>query len=198
MAFTTTPYCTLAQVKNALNLQGTASDGWIQTDLLPIANDLIDQYCGRTWQTDGSVGSPATRLYDGTGFETMLIDECQTLVQVLDPNLLDVTTDCVLGPPSRVNIGQPGYKLARKTGFFEQGRSNYTVKGVFGDATVPYSISRAAARICVHLYKMRDTNYASYLIEAGGVRQGYKMSLPDDVIEILENYRRHITFSRTF
>jgi hypothetical protein len=198
VAFTTTPYCTLAQVKNALNLQGSSQDSWIQTDILPIANAFIDEYCGRTWQTDGSVGSPATRLYDGSGYDTMLIDECQTLVSVTDSFAGDITSDCVLGPNSRINLGQPGYKLARKSGFFAQGRQNYTVRGVFGNATVPYEISRAAVRISVHLKKMQDTNYANYLIEAGGVRQGYKMSLPDDVIQILEMHRRRAFFSRTY
>lgn len=216
MAFTTTPYCTLAQVKNALNLQATTWDTWIQSDLMPQAQATIDEYCGRTWQTDGTALTPASRLYDGNDRTVLMIDECVSFSQVLETSYLlvlgitgtymvgntttvDITADCSLGPTKYVGQGLPGYRLARLSGlpFVGSGYHNYQVKGIFGNPNVPLDITRACIRLAVHYKKMQDTNYADGIVEQGGVRQKYSKQLPPDVVEILERHRRHNFVSRT-
>jgi hypothetical protein len=196
MAFTNNPYCTLAQVKSALDIQSTDAnrDNWISNDLIPAAQAFIDQYCNRTWQTDGTVGSPATRKYDGNGLDYLMIDECVSISQVLyvvGSSQQDITTDVVLLPNSQVNNGKPGWKIGRLLGNgFEEGTQNYIVKGVFGNPTIPADISQACTRLVAHKVKLRDANYADSMSEQGGVRQHFSKKTPDDVIEVLNNYRR--------
>lgn len=215
MAFTTNPYCDLQQVKDGLDLQSAKDDNWIQRDLIPTANIVIDRYCGRTWQTDGTTQSPATRKYSGTGKASMMIDECVSITSVLEVSTItllapsgqyqvagsssiDITADVLLGPERAINNGLPGYRLARISGIpFYAGRYNYTITGVFGSPVVPLDITRAAVRLCIHWAKQRDTNYAALLTEAGGVRIRYNQDIPDDVVRILESYRRRGYFSRT-
>lgn len=215
MAYTNNPYCTLAQVHSALDLTSTAWDNWIANDLIPEAQAFIDEYCGRTWQTDGTVATPTTRLYDGNDRDTLLVDEIVSITSVSETSYLvvlgasgqfnlastttvNITADVVLGPTRLVNLGQSGYTLRRITGLpFTQGMRNYAVVGVFGNANLPPAISRAAVRLCVHWYKMRDTNYADLLTEQGGVRQHYSKQLPADIVEVLDRYRRRPMLSRT-
>lgn len=203
MAFTNNPYCTLAQVKAALDIQSTDAnrDNWISNDLIPAAQALIDQYCNRTWQTDGTVDVPATRKYDGTDHAYMLVDECVSVSQVLQvvgSSQTDITTDVVLLPNSQVNNGNPGWKLGRiLADGFESGTQNYIVKGVFGNPNIPAPITRACVRLVGQWVKLRDANYADSMSEQGGMRQHFSKKLPDDVVAILDQYRRTMMFGRS-
>lgn len=215
MSFTVTPYCTLQQVKNALGLQGTTDDAWIQEELIPDAQAEIDTYIGKTFQTDGSVASPATRTYSGLNGPRLVIDDCQSVSQVLEVtnvtqtnaagqwilsgnSTTDITADCVLGPFNATAKGGTYHYLVRLSGIeFNDGVANYTVKGVFGNPTIPADISRACARLCVHWFKMRDTSYADVVSEQGGIHQHYKKDMPADVVEILERHRRRFFMARS-
>ena len=70
MAWTTNPYCVLADVKTAMNVTSTTDDAWI-TDLITEAQADIDRYLCFMFQEDG----PGTyRLYDGQDAEQLWID----------------------------------------------------------------------------------------------------------------------------
>jgi hypothetical protein len=198
-------------VKNALNLTQTSDDAWIQAELIPEAQALIDEYIGHTYQTDGTTASPATRTYDGMNKERLIIDECQSFTQVLEVQQVtylganqvwvqvgsittDITADCILGPYNR----PVGHFLVRRSGIdFDWGTQNYTVKGVFGNPTIPWDITRACVRLCVHWFKMRDTSYADTISETGGIHQHYHKDMPPDVVEILERHRRRHFLARS-
>ncbi len=56
MAFTTTPYTTLADVKNAIRgLSSSADDGFL-TILIQRVQAVIDTFCGYPFQQDGTTG----------------------------------------------------------------------------------------------------------------------------------------------
>lgn len=202
MAFTTTPYATLSQLKTALDAQTATDDAWLQ-ELISEAQSAIDKEIGYSFQTDGTPSAPAIRLYDGRSLQTLLIDPCLSISQVQETtyNLFlgalgyfqgntqttDITVDCVLAP----NNVTPGYQLRRLSGLsFQQGIQNYKVSGVFGYPAIPPDITRACIRLVVHYAKMRDTNYADTVAETGAIRQHYTKPMPLDVVEIITRYKK--------
>lgn len=205
MAFTTNPYCTLADAHNLLGTVSTQDDTWL-TALIPQAQGMIDRYIGYSFQTDGTPQTPAVRLYDGNSNNQLYIDDCLSISQVLEStynlyvgsngqwNLqnvqsLDITVDCILLP----NNTSPQYMLARLSGLpFYRARQNYKVSGVFGEPTIPPEITYCCARLVAHLRKKRESQYSTTIASTGGVRQHYKMEMPGDVIEILDTYRRRL------
>jgi hypothetical protein len=210
VAWTTNSYTTLADVKTALDLQNTTSDAWLQ-DLITEAHADIDRYIGYPFQTDGTSGSPAQRYYDGNGHERLLIDDCQSITQVLEttynvllgsggswtysnPQTIDITADVVMAPYNET----PGYLLSRLSGLpFQFGKKNYQVSGIFGYTDIPAPITRACKLLVIHYFKRRDAAYG----ERTATRQmGAKTYQPDDMPEevmcLLERYRERLFLSR--
>ena len=202
MAFTTTPYATLTQVKLALDAQTGTDDTWLQ-ELIEEAQSDIDKFVGYGFQMDGTALTPATRLYDGNDGQTLLIDPCLSFATVTETtyNLFlgvmgvfqgnaqtyDITADCIMTPNNRV----PGYLLRRLSGnAFRAGIQNYVIAGVFGYNAVPADISRATVRLVTHYVKIRDTNYSDQIAEVGGIKQHYLKQIPADVCEILTRYKK--------
>lgn len=218
MTWTTTPYCTLNDVKMSLDPNMGSSDDAFLSSLILQAQADIDREVGYAFQQDGTTQSPATRLYDGEGQPVLFIDDIISLTQVLQvytPISLgsngiwsagttittDITADIILKP----NNTLPAYLMQRKSGLpFEEGTQNYQVSGVFGQpilpgqtySGVPNDIMRACIRLCVHYYKMRDTNYADMTQEQGGVRERYVKNMPVDVVEIIQRYKRTLFIGR--
>lgn len=218
MVWTTTPYCTLADVKLALDPNMSAVDDTFISTLIAQAQADIDREVGYSFQQDGTTGTPASRYYDGEGQQNLFIDDLISMSQVLEiyqPATVssngvwqvgttittDITADVILKPNNTV----PAYLLQRRSGLpFEEGTQNYQVLGVFGQPIlpgqvypgVPNDIMRAAIRLCVHYYKMRDTNYADMTQEQGGVRERYNKTMPPDVVEILNRYKRRFFIGR--
>lgn len=212
--FTSSPYADMQQVYSALDLGSTSqtSDGaWIQELLIEAQSD-IDRELGFSFQLDGTVGSPSTRLYDGNYDQTLYLyqDRLQSFSQVTEtyfqtylassgvftagaPTTLDITADCIAQP----NFGTDGYwKLRRKSLLpFSLGLQNITVVGVFGRKQIPPAISRATARLAAHYYKMRDSNYADQIMEQGMVRMKYNKAIPDDVMQIIDQYKPRMFYT---
>jgi hypothetical protein len=208
MPFTTNPYCTLAQVKSALDLQTTQYDTWISTDLLTEVQSAIDEEVGYPFQTDGTVGSPASRIYSGNGGPQMLIDDCVQITQVIQTTYnvtfgtiatvtsqtADITADVVLGPANR----SPGYFVRRLSGLdFQEGTNNYTISGVWGEPSIPADITRAAIRLTVHYFLQRQASYADRLSEQGNVRVQFSNDIPKDILRILRRYKRTLVLTRS-
>jgi hypothetical protein len=182
-------YCTLSDVKLALDLRGnnTSNDTWIQS-LIPQARSEVDQYVGYNFQS-----TSGTRLFSGDGDGLLLTGPIVSFSQVrlsvtgtyFTTAPADITTDCYLWP----DTASPSYGIGRDTDDFEEGRRNVEVTGVFGFQTVPLSISRATTRLVAHWFKMRDTNYADTMSEQGSIRQKYQKDMPPDVVQILDLWR---------
>src|SRR5579862_1203063 len=127
---TTNPYCELSDVKMMLGLKSTTDDAWI-TSLIPQAQAVIDGELGYSFQTDGTVAQPTTRIYSGTDLATLFTGWIQMIVQVQQvayditvsydgyynvqgQTTQDITTDCYVGPDNRF----PGWQLERVSGLF--------------------------------------------------------------------------------
>jgi hypothetical protein len=205
MTWTTTPYATLADVHAMLDLTETSDDPFIQ-NLIDQAQSFIDRRIGYSFQQDGTVPSPATRIYSGNNAESLMIDDCIQFTQILEISTntflgangvwvvgntltIDITADVYLGPANM----SPGFILRRISGNpFYLGKQNYVVKGVFGQPAIPAEISRVCARIAAHWFKMRDTNYTDTISEQGFVRMRFEKELPKDVVEFIDSYRKRL------
>lgn len=212
MAFTTNPYCVVSDVQTMLNLSVlTTPDTTAITYLIPQAQAEVDRYVGYSFQTDGTVSVPATRLYDGRDSAYLVIDRCAQIIQVLEsPWLvtigsfgytqvaqstpLDITTDCFL---RMTDVGF-GRIMARYSGIpFNGGVQNYTVKGVFGAPSIPTTITRACALLAAHYFRVRDVGYSMTAAQAGSAKSSvhYALSMPSDVQDILNLYRGKLLFA---
>ena len=186
MAYTTDPYCTLADVKLVLGAQSTANDVLIES-LIPVAQAWIVAELGYSFQTDAG----STRTFSGHGRETLLVGWVQSITQVLE-GTRDITSDVVLGPENEPHF----FQLERLTGCFEQGKRNYTVTGTWGYGPAPADINRVCSRLVAFYVKMKDTNYSDVLIEQGAARQRYLKNIPQDILDDLKHYPRTRFYSR--
>ena len=214
MAWTNNAYCTLADVKLAIDPQMSTTDDTFLNNLIIQAQADVDREVGYPFQTDGTVGTPTTRTFDGTGMDRLKIDDMlslSTATEVFHNTSLgatgiwvsgttytqDITADIVLKP----NNYFPKYYLMRFSGLgFEEGLQNFSFSGVWGYPTdssqiypgIPSDITRATTRLVIHYYKMRDTNYADLTQEQGGIRERYTKTMPLDVVEVLNRYKRSV------
>jgi hypothetical protein len=155
LTWSITPYCTRSDVKVALDPNLSAvDDAWID-ELIAQAQTYMDQEIGYPFQQDGTVGSPATRVYSGDGNDYLPIEDLVALSSTVSgavietvPNtylstggiwisqlstVVDITADVVPQPNNFVALGVPSRKLIRQSGFhFMQGVANYKVLGIFG------------------------------------------------------------------
>lgn len=219
MTWTTTAYTTLADVKLMLDPNITTVDDTFLTYLIGVSQEAIDSELGYMFQQDGTVGTPASRTYDGTGDYFLWIDDMVSMAATNGvtetyyntylaggttwvagaAQTTDITADIILKPANAIAHELPYHKLQRNSGLnFAAGVNNYVVSGIFGqpilpDQTypgVPNDISRACARLVVFYYKMRDTSYADIVQSQGGVRQHFSKTWPLDVKQTIDNYQR--------
>lgn len=186
----TTPYCQLSDVRMLLGNKSSVDDAWL-TSMISQAQAAIDRELGYSFQTVA-----ATRKFSGKDREDLFVGKIVSFSSVTETfsgsTIDDITADCYIGPDNE----SPGWVLSRLSGdLFNKGRQNYSVTGVFGIPTIPGDITRCCARIVVQWAKMRDTNYADFLLEQGSVKQKYVKNLNDDIREILDSYQKRGFYS---
>jgi hypothetical protein len=205
MALTNKAYCSVDQVKAAMDSTTTANDDLIQS-FISQAQGVIDSYLGITFQTDGTVAAPTTRTFDGNGNQQILIDRLLTLSSVKTQTYniatdsggsivrttnapVDITGDCFLGP-----VGLPfGFIIDRENGTFPLGKRNVLVAGVYGYAAlIPADIQRACIRIAIHFMKQLDANYQNTIGNNQFGLQLFNQDIPTDVCAILNKYRPRV------
>jgi hypothetical protein len=161
---------------------------------------------GNSWlQTEDLVALSST--VSGAVFETIpntYLSSGGVWIAVTS-TIIDITADIVPQPNNYVALGVPSRKLIRQSGLgFIAGVINYKVLGIFGQPIlsgqiyqgVPNDIMRATTRLAVHYYKMRDTNYADLIQEQGNIKVRYTKGIPQDVWDIIDNYRHRRFITR--
>lgn len=214
MTWTTNPYCSVTDVASALakTLNG-ADTTWVTTSLIPQAQADIDGVLGYSFQTDGTLQTPASRIFSGNDCAQMMVDRLQSIATVIEKSYaiiltgqgvyqsmtagtVDVTADVVLGPDPNF---PPFFILERLSGLpFLRARNNYTVTGVFGAGVVPNDIARACTLLAVHYYKIRDTAYGQQQVQSGPNTYAVKInrSWPEDVCATVYRHMRKGAYSR--
>jgi hypothetical protein len=208
MAWTTNPYCDLADVKTAMNVTATTDDAWI-TELISEAQADIDRELGFSFQQNGP---GVTNVYNGNNSEYLWIDECLAITQVLqttynpylgnnnvytlgNPVTEDITADCILQPNNKT----PQYLLTRITGLpFDFGKQNYAVTGTWGYAEIPIPITRACKLLTIHYFKRRDASYGQMTsVKQYGQKTQFPVDMPEEVCRIIDKYKPRYFLSRT-
>jgi len=185
-------YCTLADVKDALNLTGTAED----TNLAWLINAVsveIDNYCGRSFAL-----ASATRYFDGAADDLIVDDLVSVTTLKLDKDgdgvwetTLTEATDFLLYPYNtspKWRVKLTGDSTA--SDFAEGVRKGVEIAGTWGYATVPEPIRQVAIMQVCRLYKL---SHAAYGTEIGtpeiGTQTVYQ-GLPSDAKRMLAAYAR--------
>lgn len=209
MPLSNNPYATLDQVRVALSLKGTQDDAYLQ-ELIVEATATLDTEIGYSFQSDTT---SATRVYNGNGKVRLMLDNTISVTQVLQNTFnittgysgpystffqttqtQDITADCVLGPANVNLMNAPYYTLTRLSGIeFYEGTQNIKVTGIFGYPEIPADIVRACIRLVVWMFKMRDANYATVMIEHSNLKQIYDKDLPAAVLRTIAKYQ-HVGF----
>ena len=188
-------YCTVADVKALLNANESGDDALLAV-LVTRASALVDSYTRRTFAE-----RTETRYY--TPFE----DTAGRLL-LLDDDLLSVTTltngdgtvitadDYVLRPANRVPAW--GIKLKASSGiswtYRDDPEGAISIEGTWGyctEATRPSDIVHATARLALWLYRQREAPFSRVGNSLTGEYE-VPVALPEDVIAILNRYRRGI------
>jgi hypothetical protein len=200
-------YCTLEDVKNDLDLVGTQDDSLLEEYILD-SKAYIDSQLGYSFGQTGTPTNPVIHTYTGTSNNKLFVDSLLQLVQCqivypanfqgVAPPPIDITWDV---HPAFDGSANHAIILYRNYGVFEYGLKNIQVSGVWGRCwdtdPVPQDIARAARRLAVHFWKIRDTGYADVQGTRQTGRVTYHKDIPKDVQMVLNRNRPRTFLSRT-
>lgn len=164
-------YIGLAALKEAVGLTGASSDtidDGILTSVIFRASALVDGYLEsiRPGYVGFAASSNATRAvgsntrdYDGTGTDTLFIDDAQTVASVSVDTVAVSSNSWRLWPynstPKRAIIyAEPASSIrGLTTDYWSSGTANVTVTGYFGLDTVPDDVAAVTLGLCVLLWR---------------------------------------------
>ena len=194
----TNGYCTLNDVKSALNLDDSAENAAIEL-AIATASRQIDDYCGRFFYTDGTSIAPATRYYSPTDWWDLPVDDFISVNEIATDTSFDqtwttiwATTDRMFEPVNNPSRGWPltrilavdAYVFPR---FMPQ---SVRVKGVFGWSAVPYEVKSAAKIQASRLFLRNQSPFGiAGSTDIGTVRLSSK--LDPDVEALLRPLRKN-------
>lgn len=192
-----TLYASTAQIKAALRVQDNLDD-----DLINLAGSaasaLIDQYCGRTFGTTGTVA----RLFAPNDLYVLQVDDLAgtaiTIQSSSDADAdFDVTwaaTDFQLEPLNGVMNGVPWPATRiRAIGDYMWpsvgGEATVKVTGVFGWPAIPVTVVQAAIIQASRIFKRNDSPLGvAGFGDMGAIR--VSRSVDPDVAVMLDDFRR--------
>jgi hypothetical protein len=191
-------YTTLANLKAYAGVTETGDDALL-LQLIDRAQQQIDSYCGRTFESSAD----ATRYFtvgEDTDGDTLYLDEdlCQITSIVTDADATSpvtlATTEYVTSPRNRTpyfairilssseNIWT--YTTDAENGIEVTGRWAWSV-------SAPDDIVHACTRLAAYYYKQKDAGvFDTTAIPDAGVIQ-VPQGIPQDVKIILSNYRKY-------
>jgi hypothetical protein len=186
-------YCTLHDVKDALNITDETRDDGIQRLILAASAEL-DNYCDRSFAS-----TSATKYYDGVS-DDLLIDDLISVTSIkADPGgdgtyeTTFAATDYILypyqGPPYwKVRLSENSAQSDLNKGV----RKGIQIVGSWGyQATVPEPVKQACLEMVCRAYRQEQAGYGTTVgipdVGMGQVFQG----LSSDIKRKLDRYVRH-------
>lgn len=148
----TNGYTTLNEVKAALNLEDSMDNAALEV-AIATASRQIDDYCGRFFYKDGTVGVPATRYYTPTDYWILPTDDFVSISEIATDDNFDrlyatvwTTDDSMFEPINNPSRGWPMSRILAVGAYVFPWNlpQSVRVKGVFGWADVPYEVKTAA------------------------------------------------------
>lgn len=148
----TNGYVTLNEVKDALNLEDSIDNAALEM-AIATASRQIDDYCGRFFYKDGTVGVPATRYYTPTDYWILPVDDFVSISEIATDDYFDqnystiwANDDSMFEPVNNPSRGWPMSRILAVGSYvfpFNLPQS-VRVKGIFGWSAVPYEVKTAA------------------------------------------------------
>lgn len=148
----TNGYTTLNDVKAALNLEDSMDNAALEV-AIATASRQIDDYCGRFFYKDGTVGVPATRYYTPTDYYIQPTDDFVSISEIATDDNFDRTygtvwtaDDSMFEPVNNPSRGWPMSRILAVGSYVFPWNlpQSVRVKGVFGWSDVPYEVKTAA------------------------------------------------------
>ena len=195
----TNVYTTLADVRNALQIEDSIDDTDIQAAILA-ASRMIDDYCQRGFYQEGTLAAPVTKYYTPVSPWYVEIDDLIEPTEVASranqsgpfSTIWDLDTDIMYEPINNPEIGRPITRLlAIQTYvwpyFFPQ---TVKVTGVWGFSSIPYEVALACKIQAARLFVRKQSPFGiAGSVELGTVRLNSR--LDPDVEMLLKTFRRN-------
>lgn len=202
MSQSSTVYCTLADLKNALQIEDSNDDTALQAAILT-ASRQIDEYTQRFFYQEGTQAMPSVRYY--TAYSPWYV-ETDDIVQITelacDPdfdqsysqvwNTTTAPLDVMYEPVNNPQKGWPWTRILAIGSyvfpyFFPQ---TVRVSGIFGFPEVPYEVEMACKIQAARLFVRKQSPFGiAGSIELGTVRLNSR--LDPDVEMLLKTFRRN-------
>jgi hypothetical protein len=195
----TNVYTTLADVRNALQIEDSLDDNDIQAAILA-ASRMIDDYCQRGFYQEGTLASPVVKYYTPVSPWYLEIDdliqptEVATRANQTGPfnTIWDLDTDLMYEPINNPEIGRPVTRLLAVTRYVFPYFFPQTVKitGVWGYSSIPYEVELACKIQASRLFIRKQSPFGiAGSVELGTVRLNSR--LDPDVEMLLKTFRRN-------
>lgn len=160
-------YATLAEIKAALAIEDTNDDTALEA-AITAASRMIDDYTGRFFYKDGTVGSPVIRYFSTPDFYNCQIDDIVSISEIaIDTNfdqtygVVFATSDYLVEPVNAPRKGWPYTRLLASgayvfPAYIPQG---VRVTGVWGWSAVPSEISMATLIQASRLFARKQSPF---------------------------------------
>ena len=194
----TNGYCTLNDVKQALNIDDSQDNAAIEI-AIATASRMIDDYTARFFYKDGTELLPATRYYTSQDPWTLGIDDIVTISEIAtddnfnrDYGTVWTTSDYMTEPVNNPSRGWPLTRLLAVGSYvfpyhFPQA---VRVKGVFGWSAIPAEVNTATQIQASRLFLRRQSPFGiAGNTDMGTVRLAARLDA--DVEALLRPFRKN-------
>jgi hypothetical protein len=194
----TNGYCTLNDVKAALNIEDSMDNAAIEV-AIATASRMIDDYTGRFFYKDGTVGTPATRYYTPTDYWILPTDDFVSISEIATDDNFNRTYDTIwtaddsmFEPVNNPSRGWPMSRILAVGSYvfpFNLPQS-VRLKGIFGWSAVPAEVNSATQIQASRLFLRRQSPFGiAGSTDIGTVRLAAKLDA--DVEALLRPLRRN-------
>ena len=194
----TNGYCTLNDVKSALNLEDSMDNAALEL-AIATASRQIDDYCGRFFYQDGTTIAPATRYYTPDNWYILPVDDFVSLSQIATDDYFDQNYSTIWTISDRmfepINNPSRGWPLTRILAigsyvFPQLLPQSVRIKGIFGWSAVPYEVKTAAKIQAARLFLRNQSPFGiAGNTDLGTVRLAAKLDA--DVEALLRPMRKN-------
>jgi hypothetical protein len=192
-------YTTLADVRNALQIEDSIDDTDIQAAILA-ASRMIDDYCQRGFYQEGTLASPVVKYYTPVSPWYLEIDDLIQPTEIASranqsgpfSTIWDLDTDIMYEPINNPELGRPVTRLLAVRTYVWPYFFPQTVKitGVWGFSSIPYEVQLACKIQAARLFVRKQSPFGiAGSVELGTVRLNSR--LDPDVEMLLKTYRRN-------
>lgn len=194
----TNGYCTLAEMKTALQITDTNDDTSLEV-AVAAASRMIDDYTARFFFRNGTTETPATRYYTPQDAWTLATDDIVSISQIASDDNFDRTygtiwaaEDYMVEPVNNPARGWPVSRVLAVGAYIFPATLPQSVRisGIFGFSAVPVEINIATQLQASRLFVRRQSPFGiAGSAELGTVRLAAKLDA--DVEALLRPFRKN-------